>query len=463
MLPALALLLLAASPPSPRVVTGADGWVFAPKLESLSGLGAWSREAGRSTPLLRSAVFSEELLPLLQVDLTDAAALARAGVDAAGPFTASLLPAGRVACFTVKDVNLFRGHADGALRREGPAWTGTVPGVTAAAALRGTEPALGYVLSNRQACVVSAPRRGGAWLLRTASKLLGSPPAPAGWKEGRGLPGEFFLGGEGLLAGVRASATGLVAEGRASALPGGLPGALGPGPTPYGAVSRTGPGLLRARLDPARLAGLARGLAGQLARTCRECDTRAAERAADVLGSLLTGHVVLHVEGFRLRPPPRTREARYFALRHGWATEVKDPPGAARALEALAAARGFRKAGGGVVLATPDGEVQVGLSGSHLYVANDAVARQALLAALKGAAPGRLAHGLEAELEPSPLGKALSGVSLLDAVANAEAAGLFAVALELGPLLRASGNVTWSADAAGTAQRFRLEWPLAPR
>jgi hypothetical protein len=208
---------------------------------------------------------------------------------------------------------------------------------------------------------------------------------------------------------------------------------------------------------------MARGLAGQLARACPGCDARAAERAADVLGPLLTGHVLLHVEGFRLRPPPRTREARYFALRHGWAAEIKDAPGAARALEALASARGFRKAGGGVVLATPDGEVQVGLSGNHLYVANDAGARQSLLAGLKGAAPGKLAHGLEGEFEALPLGKALSGVSVLDAVGNAEAAGLFALALELGPLLRASGTVTVSADAAGTAQRFRLEWPLAPR
>ena len=107
---------------------------------------SFSRVAGRSTPLLRTNVFSEELLPLLQLDVTDTAALATAGLDLAAPFTTSLLPAGRVACFGLKDVAAFRSRADGALRAEGPAWAGAVPGVTAAAALRGAEPSVGYVL-----------------------------------------------------------------------------------------------------------------------------------------------------------------------------------------------------------------------------------------------------------------------------------------------------------------------------
>ena len=41
--------------------------------------------------------------------------------------------------------------------------------------------------------------------------------------------------------------------------------------------------------------------------------------------------------------------------------------------------------------------------------------------------------------------------------------GLFALALELGPLLRGSGELSLSADASGAAQRFHAEWPLVPR
>jgi hypothetical protein len=48
-------------------------------------------------------------------------------------------------------------------------------------------------------------------------------------------------------------------------------------------------------------------------------------------------------------------------------------------------------------------------------------------------------------------------------VGNAEAAGFFALALEAGPLLRASGLLSGHADRSGTGQRFHLEWPLVPR
>jgi len=464
MLTALALTLLAATPAPPRAHPASDGWAHVPRLDALSGLGEFSRVAGRSSPLLRSAVFSEELLPLLQVDVTDAKALAAAGLDAAAPFTASLLPAGRVACFGLSDPAAFRARGDTALRQEGPAWPGNIPGVTSAAALRGTEPGLGYVVKGKLACITSAPRAGGAALLKSAAKLLGPPAPPAGWKEGKGLPGDFFIGTkDGAVMGVRASAAGLSVEGRAPGLPFGLPGPLGAGTSPYAGVTRTGPGLLRARLDAARTGAHARALASTLARACRECDGRAVDRAAEQLAQQLTGHVLLHVEGFRLKPPPRTHLARYFALRHAWAAEVKDAGATARALESLGAARGMRRAGGGTVMATPDGEVQLGLSGNHLYVANDAGARQSVLAALPGATPGQLAHGLEAELEAAALGKALGGVSVLDAVGNAEAAGFFALALEAGPLLRASGLLSGHADRSGTGQRFHLEWPLVPR
>jgi len=52
---------------------------------------------------------------------------------------------------------------------------------------------------------------------------------------------------------------------------------------------------------------------------------------------------------------------------------------------------------------------------------------------------------------------------VLDAVGNAEAAGFFALALEVGPLLRSSGTLSGHADRSGGGQRFHLEWPLAPR
>jgi hypothetical protein len=221
--------------------------------------------------------------------------------------------------------------------------------------------------------------------------------------------------------------------------------------------------LLRARLDAARTGAQARALASTLSRACRECDGRAVDRAVEALAAQLTGQVLLHLEGFRLKPPPRTHLARYFALRHAWVAEMKDAAAADKALGLLASARGLRRAGGGVVLATEDGEVQVGLSGNHLYVANDARARQSVLAALPGAKQAPLPHGLVAELDAQALGKALGGVSLLDAVGNTEAAGLFAVALEAGPLLRASGVLSLHADKAGAGQRFRLEWPLAPK
>ncbi|MBM4378349.1 MAG: hypothetical protein FJ086_03475 [Deltaproteobacteria bacterium] len=465
MLTALALSsLLAAAPAPPRAHPAADGWAHAPRLDALSGLGEFSRVAGKSSALLRSAVFSEELLPLLQLDLTDARGLTAAGLDVAAPFTTSLLPAGRVACFGLSDPAAFRARAEAALRQEGPPWNGTLPGITSSAALRGAEPGLGYVLKGKTACIASAPRAGGAALLKSTAKLLGTTPPPPGWKEGKGLPGDFFLGTkDGAVMALRASAAGLSVEGRAGELPGGVPGPLGAGESPYASLTRTGPALLRARLEPGRTGAHARALASTLARACRECDGRAVDRALETLAPLLTGQVLLHVEGFRLKPPPRTHLARYFALRHAWVAEVKDAAAAARALEALGAARGLRRAGGGVVLPTPDGEVQVGLSGNHLYVANDGGARQSVLSALPGARAGQLPHGLVAELEAPSLGKALGGVSVLDAVGNAEAAGFFALALEVGPLLRSSGTLSGHADRSGGGQRFHLEWPLAPR
>lgn len=456
--------MMLAAAPTPRVAPTANSYVFVPRLDKLDGISAFTSVAGKKSPLFRSVVWSDEVLPVFNLDVTSEPSLLAAGIDPAGPLSTSFFPTGKVACVQLKEPKEFAARGQSAMSGAGLKWKGTLPkGVAFDAVTVENGVIAGYVLKGNLGCVVRSPKGKGASLMDEAAKLLDSPKVPATWKNASGLPGAAFAVSNEAVIAFHATAGALTVELKTARLPIAIPALQGGGPSPYGDLPSGGVGTVKARVDPASVGSYARGFASQLASFCPSCDERVIGDVAKAIAPELTGQLFLRVESLNLAGSLRGDLNRYFAVRHAYLAELKNPDAVKAQLQRLESGKGVRKTANGIALVTQLGDVEVGVYGKHLCASNDAIAKQAILQQLQTAKGGKLEHGSEFQANPKLIGKALRQLSILDAVSNAELAGLFAAGTEVGPLLSASQSLSGYADSstAGT-YRAQLQWTLEP-
>jgi hypothetical protein len=170
------------------------------------------------------------------------------------------------------------------------------------------------------------------------------------------------------------------------------------------------------------------------------------------LARVLTGNVALFAHAVRVDSGLRTPEARFFALRFAALAETSEPAQVAQVLGQLDR-RSLRRRGG---------SVELGLSGSTLWLANEPTARAAALAAL-GPPSGVQGHAVELSANPSAVARAMAQVPLFEAVQSPELAVLLAIATELGPALLHSASVTgWADPGPRSTARAQLTWVVEP-
>ena len=453
----LPLLLVASLLASARVVPNADAAVYLPRLDRISDLTAFARAAGAHASLLDPPTWRGELHPLLQVDLTRPDSMAQAGIDPTGAATVNFIGQAKLTCLSVRDPARFKEGCAQRLAELGQPWREKRGGLELVGAAQNGRPVAAYALKGREACAVRSTAGSVEPSLPYLVKLVGTPEPPGDWKALSARAASAYVFTPQGSAGLVGSDHSLTAEGWTRNPS--LPPLKGAGATPY-AAPPGGLALMRARVDPAAAPALAQALANQVRSACRECPREALDTLAQALAGQLTGQVMLRVDSVKVGESLRGPEDRFFAVRHAYLAEVKDPKTTRALLSQLDDWKNARKTDDGYTLTGRAGELHLGLNGHHLFLGNDAAAERGALAALEHSG-GRLAHGAELTVDPKGVARGLAQVSLLEVMSAPDLAALFAVGTELGPLLSFSERLTGWIDSAGEgAHRFEGRWAL---
>jgi hypothetical protein len=463
----LVLATTLAATPAPRALSSADTLVHIPRLDALGGLSTFLERAGREAALLRPAAWYAELHPFLSLDPRHPETLSAAGIDPAGPLTLSLGNTGRVSCSRLADPKAFLARAASALGAEGREVKPTTSGgLTTVSVPRDMGGHAGYALKGSEVCAFSSVSSGfvddgsGKALLKQASQLVSRAARPDARLSA--VPGLLYLiiPGQKLVMGVGASGTELRLEGSSAGLP--LPAFQAAGPSPYGAMKPDGLLFSRAHVAPASVSHAVGNVSSRIQQVCPECPSTQVDALTRAVARNLTGHTLLRVEEVKVTGSLRTPEARFFAPRQALAAELTDPAAVKAALAPLAKFPGATALEDGHALAVKGGTLLVRLSGRHLVVGNDEAATQALLATLPSQGAKR-ERAVDFTLDPKRVSRGLAQVSLMDVMKDKKLAGLFAIAVELGPLLGKSEHITgWLDSAPGNTHRFSLTWTLPP-
>jgi hypothetical protein len=464
-------LLAAASPIAP--VGTRNAMVVAKPSATLPGLRSFLENASAYSPTLAPGPLGRELGSALSLDVFDVGAWAEAGLDPEGPATLASDGPGIVLVLPVKDAKKVMARA-----KIGLGASGTV----APAKLKGGELLEAHIPGRQGPELASAVGLRGKWVAllirgsdtRFLLSALEAHPAP-GLDHAKGLTGGVLvlsISGDGLASVVALSPTStqLGIDGRLNA-PGGvvaLPARdayaeFHPATMFWAHAATEGWALSQAK---ASLAAWTHFLVVQV---CRECS----EKPTEQLAATLSGPTAMLVT--RLAPEQSHSSNdidRYYLLPEADAAQVKDPVAAHRAIEALrtelqehhAAAESVALPGGEhYQLRLGKGRVLLfGLVGESLYLANATDARDALLAAI----PAAPAHGKQAaalHLDGLAAGQAISKLSIFDAAASNDLAGLFAVAVEAAPLLKALGSIDLAAEPEGKSARVTGQLNLPAR
>ena len=340
----------------------------------------------------------------------------------------------------------------------------TSGGVTTVSVPRESGGQAGYALKGQEACAFATTGGGfvddgqGAVMLKEASRLVGKAPKPDA-RLGQ-LPGSVYvlMPERGMVVGVDGSGSELRLEGTATELP--LPPFQAAGTSPYGAMKPEGMLVSRARVAPSGVAQAVGGVRASIQQVCPACPSAQVSAVARAVAERLTGNVLMVVDSVRSRPNLRTPEGRFFAPRQALAAEVTDAAAMKAALAPLAKFPGARTLEDGYALNVQGGSVFVRLKGRHLVLGNDEAVAQSLVTGLpqEGA---KLPHAVDFTMDPKRLSRGLNQVSLMDVVSQQELAAIFAVGLELGPLLANSERISgWLDSTSGGAHRFSSTWTL---
>jgi hypothetical protein len=155
----------------------------------------------------------------------------------------------------------------------------------------------------------------------------------------------------------------------------------------------------------------------------------------------------------------RTDAGRFFAVRTAVFAETHAPEEALKAIMLLGTLKGSKplEAGDGISVLLKEGEVRMGVRGSHVFFSNDPGVLEATYKALPTTG-GPMTHGAELNVDPKLLAQGLSQVPLMDAIQSTELAGVLAAGAELGPLLLATERISGWADP----QKAQVSWKLKP-
>jgi hypothetical protein len=444
MLTALTFVALLAAPRAPA---DAELVTYVPKLDRLSTLMPFFTAAGTRSVILRPEGWRGTAHPVLEFDVTDPASLDAAGVDASSSLTLSRIGERQVSCVGIKDAKRFAARCEERLKRLGDLFTKQEGAVTTVGARDPLNRVLaGYVINGTESCAVTGHGLSVEKQLPELAKALGKSVKGPGFTLAQGLDGaaQVVVPKGSPLGAVTLTGDGLTltANAKAKGLP--LAQLSGAGTSPYAALAPADLATLRARLAKDAMAPVLDQVLRQLP------GGKDLAALSTAVAPLLTGNVAVYAAKVKVSQGLRTPEARFFAVKSVWLAEVTDAA-------AVQAALGGKDR---VSFPTRAGALEVGLTGTTLWLSNDAGARDALLAALPGGA-GKQAHAGEAVVDPKLLAEGLSQVPLLEAIQAPELAGLVAAATELGPLLLASKKVSGWLDAAGAGQhRAQAVWQL---
>lgn len=440
----LTLALVLAAPKAPAQ---AEYFSYAPKVDGVTQLVPFFSAAGTRSLLLRPDTWAADAHALINVNLLDADALARSGIDGSAGLTRTQLGDAVVSCVTVKDVEAYRAACDAKVKRMGEVFQRVENGIT----INGSMDPLGRVLvawamKGRESCAINGHGRSIDAQLPALAKLLTQPTKGPGVTMAAKQPGALQLVvPSGRTHGV-VSLTGngltLTADARLKGAQ--LANFAGGGESPLARFAPAGMAVVRARLAKDGLDALVQ----QVVRGFPQGATLAP--LAQRVTPYLTGNVAAFASHARVTTGLRTKEARFFALKMALVAEVSD----VAAVEAVLATLDPKS------LVSREGTLSVGLHGNFLVVANDADVRAKSIAAIASAA-GKQAHGAEFVIDPRLVARGLQQVPLLEAVQSAELAGLVAAGSELGPLLLASTRIGgWVDSSTGAMHLGRLTWEL---
>ncbi|MFZ5441910.1 MAG: hypothetical protein ACOZQL_18035 [Myxococcota bacterium] len=445
----LSSLVLISLLSAPRAPADAEVVAWVPRLDAAAELLPFFTAAGTRSVLLRPETWRADAHALIDVDVTDAAALARVGIDGTASLTRSRVGEAVVSCVRVTDVDAYRRACDAKLARLGEVFEKLEQGVS----LYGTRDPLGrvqaaYALSGKESCAIAGHGLSVEKLLPSLAKTVTKPAVGPGFRLAAKLPGVVQLVAP---SGSSVGAVGLTAKGLALTIDTKLKGAplaqlQGAGASPFGAFSAPGMAVLRGRFArsqvPALIDEVVRLLPG----------AGALRPVAAEVAPFVTGNVAVLISHAKVTTGLRSKEARAFALRSALLVEVSDTAAVDAALAKLEPR----------LLAFREGTLSVTREGTTLVVSNDAEVRARAVGALARSA-GKQTHAVEFEVDPKLVAKGLQQVPLLEAVQAPELAGLVAAGTELGPLLLASERVSGWVDSATGAQHVgRLTWQLDP-
>lgn len=445
---------------TPRPLPSADSGVYVPNLSKMDGLLGFMQRAGTRSSLMRPSTWFSEFHPLLYVDFTRPESLSAAGISRSGSATVTYRKDGRMTCVELSDPRVYEERIRPRISAFGTLWEGKLSGVpvVAAKAANGRFMA-GHARKGNLSCAVVGPADATA-LLQSAVAAVGRPTLEGGWSHVRETPGAAVLVLSDTVAGLSGKGDVLTVRGRTTQLA--TPELQQNGSSPYATMQETGVALVRSQVKKNQVPLAVRSLTGALLDLCEKCSREKLRAIEAAIAKELTGHVALNVHDTKVKGRLKTASARYFAAKHVWLAELRDPAGARPALEAVSSLEGAREIEGGYAIPVEGGEVRVGVHGNHLFLANDPEALAATLKAIP-AKPSKLAHGVEFSLDPAKTARALGQISVFDIMGSRELAGLFAVSTEVGPLLTLTRSVEGWADSAGKrAHDFGLTWTLKP-
>ncbi len=443
----LSTVLLLAVLSAPRAPSGATVVSYAPRLDAMTPLLPFFRAAGSRSNVLRPDAWAADAHALIGLNLLDADALERSGIDGTQGLTRSQVGDALITCVTLRDVKRYREACDEKLQRQGELVVRKEGGYVFQTSQDPLGRVLGaYVVSGKESCAINGHGRSIDKQLLPLAKLLSTTASGAGFALASKLPAPLqVVVPEGATPGVLAlNASGLTLQADLKLKNTRVTRFAGAGDSPLARFSATGLGVIHARVAkselPAVVTQLVREFPGAASLT----------PVAKEVAPLLTGNTAVLLSHVKVSGGLKSKEARFFALRFALVAEATEVEAVKAALAKLDARS----------LIFPSGTLTVTSSDRFVVIANDDDVRQRAVAALSSAS-GKQAHGLDFSFDPKLVARALQQIPLWEAVQSAELAGFVAASAELGPLLLSSTKLNgWVDSLAGAVLAGRLNWEL---
>ncbi len=444
----LVALILLALPP---VGSAADTGAVAARLDKLETFAPFMDRAAEKNQLFRRDSWREVIHPLVSVDFTRPETMTEVGIDPKGAGSYWTQGPLTVVCVELADQKRFEEKAKAKLKTLGSDWSMKSSGLTIVGAKDAIDRVqAAYLIKGRLSCSASVPGQSLERALPELAKLVASGAGAKGFN----AKGELVIRSGAVLAGLHASGLTLEGDLRSSGLE---LGKISAGTSPYADAKASGLAVMKLRTEPGQLAHLDRSAVAMIAQSL-SLPTPVVQQTVAAFGEHLTGSVMVLVSRVQVTGTLRTAAGRFQSMRQAWVAEAKSAADAEELKKLIAATPGAIADGDSWSLRTG---VRAGVKGVHVWFSNDPGALETLLAAIPEKA-GAQKHGLELEVDPKLLAKALSQVPLLDAVSDPNLAGLLAAGSEAGPLLLITQRLALTADGENGAHTGHLVWTLAP-